>query len=70
MKEWIEKIESADSIEALENLRIEILGKKGFLTKEFARLKDIPNEEKKAFAQDLNTKKIEITNALESKKRF
>ncbi len=70
MKEWIEKIESADSIEALENLRIEILGKKGFLTKEFARLKDIPNEEKKAFAQNLNTKKIEITNALESKKEI
>jgi phenylalanyl-tRNA synthetase alpha chain len=70
VKEWIEKIESADSIEALENLRIEILGKKGFLTKEFARLKDIPNEEKKAFAQNLNTKKIEITNALESKKEI
>ena len=70
MKEWIEKIESADSIEALENLRIEILGKKGFLTKEFARLKDIPNEEKKAFAQNLNTKKIEATSALESKKEI
>jgi phenylalanyl-tRNA synthetase alpha chain len=70
VKEWIEKIESTDSVEALENLRIEILGKKGFLTKEFARLKDIPNEEKKAFAQNLNNNKLEITNALESKKEI
>ncbi|WP_419763843.1 MAG: phenylalanine--tRNA ligase subunit alpha [Arcobacter sp.] len=70
MREWIEKIESADSIETLENLRIEILGKKGFLTKEFARLKDIPNEEKKAFAQNLNNNKVEINNALEAKKEI
>ncbi len=70
MKEWIEKIESADSIETLENLRIEILGKKGFLTKEFARLKDIPNEEKKAFAQNLNNTKVEINTALEAKKEI
>ena len=70
MKEWIEKIESADSLEMLENLRIEILGKKGFLTLEFARLKDIPNEEKKAFAQNLNNSKVEVTNALESKKEI
>jgi phenylalanyl-tRNA synthetase alpha chain len=70
LREWIEKIESADSIETLENLRIEILGKKGFLTKEFARLKDIPNEEKKAFAQNLNSNKVEINNALETKKEI
>jgi phenylalanyl-tRNA synthetase alpha chain len=70
VKEWIEKIESADSVETLENLRIEILGKKGFLTKEFARLKDIPNEEKKAFAQNLNNTKVEITNTLEAKKEI
>ena len=68
MKEWINKIESTNSLEDLENLRIELLGKKGFLTKEFARLKDIPNEEKKAFAQNLNTQKVEITNLIESKK--
>lgn len=68
MKEWIEKIESTDSLESLENLRVELLGKKGFLTKEFARLKDIPNEEKKAFAQNLNNMKVEVTNAIEAKK--
>ena len=68
MKEWIEKIESIDSLEGLENLRVELLGKKGFLTKEFARLKDIPNEEKKAFAQNLNNTKVEVTNAIEAKK--
>jgi len=68
LKEWIDKIESADSLESLENLRVELLGKKGFLTKEFARLKDIPNEEKKAFAQNLNTQKVEVTNAIDNKK--
>ena len=68
MKEWIEKIESTNSLESLENLRVELLGKKGLITKEFGRLKDIPNEEKKAFAQNLNSMKVEVTNAIESKK--
>jgi len=66
--EWLDKINSADSLEVLENLRIETLGKKGIITAQFAKMKDIPGPEKKDFAANLNKQKTEITEALENKK--
>jgi phenylalanyl-tRNA synthetase alpha chain len=66
--QWIEKITNATSLEELENFRIDTLGKKGILTLEFTKMKSVPNEEKKAFAENLNTQKELITTALESKK--
>ena len=68
MTQWIEKINNATSLEELENLRIDTLGKKGILTLEFAKMKSVPNEEKKAFAENLNKQKDLITDTLESKK--
>ena len=68
MTQWIEKITNATSLEELENLRIDTLGKKGILTLEFTKMKSVPNKEKKAFAENLNTQKELITTALESKK--
>ena len=68
MTQWIEKITNATSLEELENFRIDTLGKKGILTLEFAKMKSVPNEEKKAFAENLNTQKELITTAIESKK--
>jgi phenylalanyl-tRNA synthetase alpha chain len=68
LKEWILKIEDANSLEQLEQLRVNILGKKGILTLEFAKMKDIPNSEKKEFAKNLNIKKAQINTALETKK--
>ena len=68
MQEWIKKINNSVSLEELENLRVELLGKKGILTAEFAKMKTIPNEEKKAFAANLNKQKAEITEVLENQK--
>ncbi len=68
MNQWLEKINSSESLEQLESYRIEILGKKGVLTLEFAKMKDIPNNEKKAFAQNLNKQKGSISKALDSRK--
>ena len=70
MTQWIEKIDNATSLEELENLRIDTLGKKGVLTLEFAKMKSVPNEEKKAFAQNLNEQKALIINAIDSKKEI
>ena len=70
MTQWIEKITNAASLEELENLRIDTLGKKGVLTLEFAKMKSVPNEEKKAFAENLNTQKTIITDAIEAKKEI
>lgn len=68
MQDWIEKINSSESLEQLEQLRVDILGKKGVLTLEFAKMKTVPNEEKKSFAQNLNTQKAAISKSLESQK--
>lgn len=68
MNLWIEKINNASTLEELENLRVETLGKKGVLTLEFAKMKTIPNEEKKSFAENLNKQKTLITEAIDSKK--
>ena len=68
MKEWIDKIEESNSLEQLEQLRVNILGKKGVLTLEFAKMKDIPNADKKEFAKNLNIKKAQVNGALETKK--
>jgi len=65
---WIEKIQNTKTLEELESIRVETLGKKGFLTIEFAKLKDIPAKEKKSFAENLNKQKEAITNAIEDKK--
>ena len=68
MKQWILKIEDTQSLDQLEQLRVEILGKKGVLTLEFAKMKEIPNEEKKSFAKNLNEKKAEVNRVLDNKK--
>ena len=70
MTQWSEKSTNAESLEELENLRIDTLGKKGILTLEFAKMKSVPNEEKKSFAENLNKNKTLITEALESKKEI
>ena len=57
MKELEEKIVQADSLETLEKVRIELFGKKGVLAAEFAKMKDVPGPEKKAFAEGLNKNK-------------
>ena len=60
MENLEKKIEEASSLEELEKIRIEIFGKKGVLAGEFARLKDVPGPEKKAFAEGLNRRKAEL----------
>ena len=47
-------------LESLEKVRVELFGKKGLLAAEFAKLKDIPGPEKKAFAEGLNKKKAAL----------
>ena len=69
-KDWINLIESADSLEKLETLRLEILGKKGFLTAEFGKLKDIPGPDKKEFAANLNKQKASYQEAIDTKKEI
>ncbi len=68
MKQYEERIKEATSLKGLEEARIAIFGKKGILAAEFAKMKQIPNEEKKAFAQKLNELKKRLGDLFEAKK--
>lgn len=70
MQDWLNKIENTKNLEDLENIRLDIFGKKGFLTEEFAKLKDVPNEQKKEFARDLNEQKTTFSDAIEARKAY
>lgn len=57
MQELIKQIHQCKDLKSLENLRISVLGKKGSLTQNFAKLKDLQGEEKKKIAAELNAQK-------------
>jgi len=68
MESLEEKIKQANDLKTLESVRIEIFGKKGVLAAEFAKMKEIPNDQKKAFAQNLNIQKAKLTELFDTKK--
>ncbi len=68
MKEWYNKINKAINIDALEEVRIALFGKRGLLATEFAKMKDVPNEQKAQFAKDLNAHKQNLMNEFTAKK--
>jgi phenylalanyl-tRNA synthetase alpha chain len=63
----LELIAAAADARALDDARVAVLGKKGSLTLAAALIKDIPNNEKAAFGQSLNTARSSITAALDEK---
>ena len=66
--ETLEKqISDANSLVELEKVRIELFGKKGVLSAEFAKLKDVPGPEKKAFAEGLNKKKAALQSSFDER---
>ncbi len=68
MQAYSDKIASTKSLKALEEVRIEIFGKKGILAEQFMKMKSVPNEEKKEFAKNLNIQKAALSEAFERKK--
>jgi phenylalanyl-tRNA synthetase alpha chain len=69
MKDKLEKkILNSCDLKKLEEVRVEIFGKKGYLAVEFAKIKDIPNKAKKDFAKNLNILKATLNKTFEIKK--
>jgi phenylalanyl-tRNA synthetase alpha chain len=64
----LDEIESTDSIEKLESLRVQYLGKKGVLTEQLKALGKLSKEERPAAGQKINQVKVRIQEALEAKK--
>ncbi len=65
--EYISKIEKIKNPLDLDNIKTEILGKNGFLTLEFKKLGNLPAEEKKTIALQLNKAKEDLTNFINKK---
>jgi len=70
VQEWYDAIASAQDVEKLEEIRIAVFGKKGVLAAEFAKMKSVPNEEKGAFAKELNMHKAKLTEAFGVRKEL
>lgn len=62
-------IQQAESLETLEELRLEYLGRKGLITQQMMGLKDLPAEQRKDRGRELNQVKQALQQALESRKQ-
>ena len=65
-----QKVSKASTKADLEAIRLEFLGKKGFLTQEMKLLSSLSIEEKKSKGQQLNQVKIFIENEIAKKKKI
>ena len=59
IKKYLKEVESFSikDPEAIDLFRVKYAGKKGILNKLFSDFKGLPNKEKKAYGQELNTLK-------------
>ena len=64
-----EKINAADSLDDLDQVRVDYLGKKGVLTSLLKKLGKLPAEERKAAGQDINNAKRDVQQAIEQRKQ-
>ncbi|MFL1706869.1 phenylalanine--tRNA ligase subunit alpha [Campylobacter sp. MOP7] len=68
MQEYKDSISRCSNLAELDRIRVDLLGKKGLITSEFAKLKDMGDDEKKSFAANLNKLRDEFETLLASKK--
>ena len=62
-----EKINSVNTIQELNNLKVEYLGKTGIVTELQSKIKEIPNEEKKNYGMQVNEIKTTFNNLYDEK---
>ena len=67
--EAIAQIKAAGGMDALNDIRVSFLGKKGELTAIMKSMRDIPPEERPAFGQMVNEARQEIENSLDTMKK-
>lgn len=64
-KDALAKIETNDD---LEKIRVEYIGKKGYVTELMKEMKNLSNEEKKIFGQEVNVLKTQVNDEIASKR--
>lgn len=65
----LQKITNAPSLEALEAIRVELLGKKGYFGEQFAKLRGLDQGARGEFAAKLNEEKSSAETLIEARKR-
>ncbi len=65
---FLKLLDAVKSMDDLEKIRVEFLGKKGYITDLMKDMKALSNEEKKAFGQKVNVLKTEVNNILSQKR--
>lgn len=68
-RETLARIAAADTIAALEDVRVSALGKKGVISERMKTLGSLPPDERKTAGAALNVLKDKIASALEAKKQ-
>ena len=66
-QEFAAKLAAAESMQTLEEIRVDFLGKKGSVTELLKSMKDLSPEEKKTFGQEVNVLKNELAQAITAK---
>ena len=67
----LEKINNAASIEDIENIRVDFIGKKGLFTNELKKLKHLPANDRPLFGQEINkAKDVFLTNLSSAKNQL
>ncbi len=61
---FAKELSNANDLQALDNIRVTYLGKKGSITDLLKDMKSLSNEEKKSFGQDVNILKNEATEQI------
>ncbi len=64
------QISAIENAAGLEEIRINFLGKKGFVTELFSRLKNLDAEEKKSFGAKINQVRDEVTKKIDNAKNL
>ena len=65
---FLEALSMATNMEELEKIRVEYIGKKGYVTELLKEMKDLSVEEKKTFGQEVNVLKNEVNDKIAEKR--
>ena len=63
---FLSTLKKASDMKQLQDVRVQFLGKKGQVSTLMQRMREIPNEEKKAYGQKVNALRTEVTERLET----
>lgn len=61
----ISRLSSTSDSQEIQDIRVSFLGKNGSITQEMRKLPELPNDQKKDFAKNLNILKSKITDAID-----